>query len=276
VTVVDTPAAAARTPAPGGAVVPSDRLTDAAVLVDGLTHEYQSGAGAVLALGGLDLAVAEGEFVALVGPSGCGKSTLLRILAGLIEPSGGRALVHGGRPQEARGELAVGLVTQDPGLLPWRTVAANVALPLEVTGATGDVDALLRLVGIDGFAGYHPRELSGGMRQRVALARALAHAPRLLLMDEPFGSLDEFSREEMGLELIRIWERERISVLFVTHSIREAVMVADRVLVMSAAPGCIVADVAVTMARPRSQELEHTPEFGELVAAVRGEMAGRS
>ncbi|MDP6605665.1 MAG: ABC transporter ATP-binding protein [Dehalococcoidia bacterium] len=280
VTVVDTHAAAARTHARDsalqGASVASDRLNDAAVQVDGLTHEYQSGAGSVLALDGVDLAVAEGEFVALVGPSGCGKSTLLRVLAGLIEPSGGTALVHGGRPQEARGELAVGLVTQDPGLLPWRTVAANVALPLEVTGATGDVDALLRLVGIDGFAGYHPRELSGGMRQRVALARALAHAPRLLLMDEPFGSLDEFSREEMGLELVRIWERERISVLFVTHSIREAVMVADRVLVMSAAPGRIVADVAVTMERPRSQELEHTPEFGELVAVVRSEMAGRS
>ncbi len=250
--------------------------TTAAVRVDGLAHQYDAGAGSVLALGGLDLAVADGEFVALVGPSGCGKSTLLRILAGLLEPSGGTALVNGERPESARRELAVGLVTQDPGLLPWRTVAGNVALPLEVTGATGDVGELLRLVDIDGFAGYHPRELSGGMRQRVALARALVHGPRLLLMDEPFGSLDEFSREEMGLELLRIWERERISVLFVTHSIREAVMVADRVLVMSAAPGRIVADVAVTLPRPRSQELDQTSEFAELVAAVRRGMGGRA
>ena len=137
------------------------------------------------------------------------------------------------------------------------------------------MDALLRRVGIAEFAAYHPRELSGGMRQRVALARALAHGPRLLLMDEPFGSLDEFSREAMGLELLRLWERERVSVLFVTHSIREAVMLADRVAVMSAAPGRMVADVPVTVPRPRSQRLDGTPQFTELVATVRQAMGGQ-
>lgn len=229
----------------------------------------------MLALEGVDLTVGEGEFVALVGPSGCGKSTLLRILAGLIEPSAGSVLIHGEEPRPARRSHAIGLVTQDPGLLPWRTVAGNVSLPLEVTGASADVPALLERVGIADFAAYHPRELSGGMRQRVALARALAHGPQLLLMDEPFGSLDEFSREQMGLELLRIWERDRISVLFVTHSIREAVMLADRVLVMSPQPGRIVAELPITLDRPRSRELDQTARFTELVLATRGAMGGR-
>lgn len=229
----------------------------------------------MLALEGVDLTVGDGEFVALVGPSGCGKSTLLRILAGLIEPSAGSVRIHGEAPQPARRSHAIGLVTQDPGLLPWRTVEGNVALPLEVTGATADVPALLGRVGIAAFAAYHPRELSGGMRQRVALARALAHGPQLLLMDEPFGSLDEFSREEMGLELLRIWERDRISVLFVTHSIREAVLLSDRVLVMSPQPGRIVAELAVTFDRPRSQDLDQTAQFAELVLATRRAVGSR-
>ncbi len=240
-----------------------------AVEVRGLSHEYASASGAVRALQHVDLDVAEGEFVSLLGPSGCGKSTLLRILAGLLEPTAGELLVSGESARAARADRRLGLVTQEPGLLPWRTVAANVALSLEVTGARADVGELLARVGIDAFAGYHPHELSGGMRQRVALARALAHRPRLLLMDEPFGSLDEFSREAMGLELLRIWERERISVLFVTHSVREAVMLSDRVVVMSAAPGGIVADVTVDLPRPRAQQLDETPEFAELLAQVR-------
>ena len=247
----------------------------AAVAARGLAHEYRSAAGSLLALDGVDLEVGDGEFVALVGPSGCGKSTLLRVLAGLLAPSAGEVRVLGGSAADARAGRRIGVVTQEPGLLPWRTVAANVRLSLEVAGVRADVDALLRRVGIAEFAAYHPRELSGGMRQRVALARALAHGPRLLLMDEPFGSLDEFSREEMGLELVRLWERERISVLFVTHSIREAVMLADRVAVMSATPGRMVADVPVTLPRPRSQQLDGTPAFAELVATVRRAMGGR-
>ena len=151
-------------------------------------------------------------------------------------------------------------------------MAANVALPLQVTGARADVGALLTRVGIAEFAGYHPRELSGGMRQRVALARALAHGPRLLLMDEPFGALDEFSREELRLELLRIWERDRVSVLFVTHTIREAVLLSDRVLVMSPSPGRMVADLSIALPRPRSDALEETPEFASQVAQVRDAM----
>ena len=243
-----------------------------AVRVRALSHQYRSDAGMLLALDRVALEVAEGEFVALVGPSGCGKSTLLRILAGLLTPSAGEALVGGDDPAAARRRRDTGLVTQDPGLLPWRTVAANVRLALEITGASADVDALLTRVGIAPFAAYPPRELSGGMRQRVALARALAHGPRLLLMDEPFGSLDEFSREAVGLELVRIWERDRVSVLFVTHSIREAVMLADRVVVMSDAPGHIAASLSIELPRPRSETLEQTPEFAQYVAAVRAAM----
>ncbi len=248
----------------------------AAVELRGLSHRYASAAGSVLALDDIDLEVAAGEFVSLVGPSGCGKTTLLRTVAGLLEPSEGQLRVLGSSPAEARAGHGVGLVTQEPGLLPWRTVAANVALPLEVARTSADVGALLDRVGIADFARYHPQELSGGMRQRVALARALAHSPRLLLMDEPFGALDELSREQMRLELLRIWERDRVSVLFVTHSIREAVLLADRVVVMSAAPGRVVADLPVRLPRPRSQVLEESAEFTAMVTEVRRAVGGRT
>jgi NitT/TauT family transport system ATP-binding protein len=187
--------------------------------------------------------------------------------------------VLGGTAERAAAGHQLGLVTQEPGLLPWRTVAANVALALEVAGdrrgSAARVTALLHRVGMEPFAGYYPRQLSGGMRQRVALARALAHGPRLLLMDEPFGALDELSREELRLELLRIWERDRISVLFVTHSIREAVLLSDRVVVMSAAPGRIVADLSIDLARPRSEALEETAQFSRYVADIRGALGRR-
>ena len=246
-----------------------------AVDIRALSHRYPAARGDVeglLALGEVELTVGEGEFVSLVGPSGCGKTTLLRIVAGLLEPEGERPRVVGGDPVHTRAARAIGLVTQEPGLLPWRTVAGNVALTYELAGrrpARGAVAALLARVGILPFAGYHPRELSGGMRQRVALARSLAHGPRLLLMDEPFGALDELSREQLRLELLRIWERDRISVLFVTHSIREAVLLSDRVAVMSPGPGRVVANIPVTLPRPRSEALEDTPAFAEHVARVR-------
>ncbi len=188
----------------------------------------------------------------------------------MLEPEGERPRVVGGDPVQTRAARAIGLVTQEPGLLPWRTVAGNVALTYELARrrpARGAVAALLARVGILPFAGYHPRELSGEMRQRVA--RALAHGPRLLLMDEPFGALDELSREQLRLELLRIWERDRISVLFVTHSIREAVLLSDRVAVMSPGPGRVVANIPVTLPRPRSEALEDTPAFAEHVARVR-------
>ncbi len=244
-------------------------LDTLAVDVRSLAHRYDADAGGLLALRDVDLALRDGEFVSLVGPSGCGKTTLLRIVAGLLAPAAGHVAVLGRPPAAARSDHAFGLVTQDPGLLPWRTVAANVRLSLDVTGARGDVGALLALVGIERFAGYYPRQLSGGMRQRVALARALAHAPRLLLMDEPFGALDELSREQMRLELLRVWEQRRTSVLFVTHSIREAVLLSDRVVVMSGSPGTVVDDVTVPLARPRVAALEAEPAFAALVARVR-------
>jgi NitT/TauT family transport system ATP-binding protein len=241
----------------------------AAVEVSALSHRYASRAGSVLALDGASLRVGDGEFVSLVGPSGCGKSTLLRAVAGLLAPSNGAIEVLGGTPRSARAEHRLGLVTQDSGLLPWRTVEANVALSLQLSGVRAEVPGLLRRVGIEAFARHHPKELSGGMRQRVALARALAHRPRLLLMDEPFGALDELSREDLRLELLRIWEHDRVAVLFVTHSIREAVLLSERVLVMSPSPGRIVAEVTIDLPRPRRAALEDTPAFAAHVATIR-------
>jgi len=246
------------------------------VEVRDLSHRYPSSAGEVVALERASLRVGAGEFVSIVGPSGCGKTTLLRAVAGLIAATGGEVRVLGGAPEDAQRAHALGLVTQEPGLLAWRSVEANVRLPLEITGTSADVDALLERVGIAAFARYRPGQLSGGMRQRVALARALAHGPRLLLMDEPFGALDELSREELRLELLALWERERIAVLFVTHAIHEAVLLSDRVVVMSGSPGRIVADVAIDLPRPRSEALESTPRFVALTGEVRAALRDAS
>ena len=243
-----------------------------AVAARGVTYRYAGADGrSLLALDGVDLEVGAGEFVSVVGPSGCGKSTLLRLVAGLLPSQVGEMGVLGGTPAEAQRAHTLGLVAQEPGLLPWRDVEANVRLPLDVTRA-GDparVQALLDRVGIAEFAGYRPAALSGGMRQRVALARALVHRPRLLLMDEPFGALDELSREAMRLELLRIWEQERIAVLFVTHSVAEAVLLSDRVVVMSGRPGRVRAVIDVPLPRPRGEAQEATPAFIETAAAVR-------
>ncbi len=253
--------------------------TSAALAVRRVTHRYGSGGDrgvAPVVLEDVSLSVSTGEFVALVGPSGCGKTTLLRAAGGLLRLEAGAVEVLGGTAASACAAHAVGLVAQESGLLPWRTVAANVALPLQLAGGArgagevaSTVRSLLERVGMDEFAGYHPRALSGGMRQRVALARALAHGPRLLLMDEPFGALDELSREALCLELLAIWERERVSVLFVTHSIREAVLLADRVVVMSAAPGRVVAEIPVPLPRPRVREVQDSLEYVACVAEVR-------
>ena len=213
--------------------------------------------------------VKDKEFVCILGSSGCGKTTLLRAVAGLLTPTEGELTVLDGSAEAAQRAHAFGLVAQEPGLLPWRTVEANVRLPLEITGRTADIPALLRRVGIAGFERYRPGQLSGGMRQRVALARALVHSPRLLLMDEPFGALDELSREAMRLELLRLWEEERITVLFVTHAVREAVLLSDRVVVMSPRPGRIVTDLRIDLPRPRSDAMEDTPAFLEIVSRLR-------
>lgn len=248
-----------------------------AVEVRGLTHRYPVGEANVAALCDIDLTVEDGEFVAVVGPSGCGKTTFLRIISGLLSPTSGQVSVLGQSTDSARRAQALGLVTQDPGLLPWLDVAANVRLTLDLTGvqlnAETRVAELLERVDIAGFRSYFPGQLSGGMRQRVALARALAHHPRLLLMDEPFGALDEFSREEMRLELLRVWEQERATVVFVTHSIREAVLVADRIVVMNGQPGRVSAEVPINLGRPRTLSMDERPEFQSLVSQIRGHLS---
>ncbi|MDA0351543.1 MAG: ABC transporter ATP-binding protein [Chloroflexi bacterium] len=247
----------------------------AAIAIRGVEHTYAAESGTVSALSAVDLTIEAGQFVSIVGPSGCGKTTLLRAVAGLLEPSGGRIEVFGASPRLARRDRALGLVTQDPGLLPWRSVQANVQLAIDLAGssaaspAAGAAHGWLERVGIDRYAGLYPGELSGGMKQRVALARALAVGPRLLLMDEPFGALDELSREAMRLELLALWERERMSVLFVTHSIREALLLSDRVVVMSGSPGRILEDVAVALPRPRSDALLSAPAFLEAEQHIR-------
>ncbi len=227
----------------------------------------------VRALVGVTFHARDGEFLALVGPSGCGKSTLLRILAGLLRPSEGWVRFAG---QELTGPRPdIGLVFQRTNLLPWRTVEANVRLPLEIRGlpkreADKRVRDMLALVGLQGFERAYPHQISGGMQQRAALARALVKLPRLLLLDEPFAALDALTRERMNLELLRIWAHHRQTTLMVTHSIQEAVFVADRVLVMSDRPGYIVGEVDVTeLPRPRTWEMMAWPLFGRLTQQVR-------
>lgn len=220
----------------------------------------------------ISLTVAENEFVCFVGPSGCGKTTLLRVLGGLLEPTRGQVLFEG--EALSRPRRRIGFVFQESNLMPWRSAVDNICLPLEVTGASAEeidrrCSELIDLVGLTGFEDTLPRDLSGGMAQRVAIARALAHHPDLLLLDEPFGQLDALTRERMGTELLRIWEASRSTVVMVTHSISEAVLLADRVLVLSARPASIVLDQPIDLRRPRSLELTYTKEFGDLAARVR-------
>jgi NitT/TauT family transport system ATP-binding protein len=228
-----------------------------------------------LALDGLSLTVAESEFLAIVGPSGCGKSTLLRLLSGLLRPISGVVRFEGQPLVAPRREI--GFVFQKANLMPWRTVLGNIVLPLEIGGLPQAemrerASAQISLVGLDGFADAYPRQLSGGMQQRVALARALIHEPSVLLLDEPFGSLDALTRERMNAELLRIWGLHRPTVVMVTHSITEAVLLADRVLVMSPRPGRVRAEFPVPLPRPRQISLTSEPEFLKLARAIRAEI----
>jgi NitT/TauT family transport system ATP-binding protein len=232
------------------------------------------GKGAVTALTDVDLEIAKGEFVSLIGPSGCGKSTLLRIVGDIIEPSTGTVTVNGKTARRARRDGDYGIVFQSPVLYDWRTVAKNIALPLEMLGWERDrrakrVNEMIDLVELTGFEGHHPWQLSGGMQQRVSIARAFSFSPALLLMDEPFGALDEMTRERLNMELLRIWGEIGSTVIFVTHSISEAVFLSTRVVVMSARPGRITAVVPIDLPQPRTAETREEPKFFELVTEVR-------
>jgi NitT/TauT family transport system ATP-binding protein len=240
----------------------------AAIRVEGLSHTYPAREGPVPALADIGFAAEAGRFVVLVGPSGCGKSSLLMMMAGLRRADEGTILC-GGQPMTAPDPLRVGVVFQEANLFPWLTALDNVAFPLVLRGVKAAerrqrAADMLRLVGLDGFATRHPHELSGGMRQRVAIARGLVQDPPVLLMDEPFGALDEQTRMMMGDELLRIWSQTRKTVVFVTHSLGEAVYLADEVLVMSPRPERIIDRIAVGLPRPRTYEMMSDPEFGRL------------
>ena len=247
--------------------------------VVGLDKTYPNGNGGLDALCGVNLALYPREFVSLLGPSGSGKSTLLRILAGLVQPSSGEVRFNQvgsqcgseGTPGE---RPLTSLVFQDANLMPWRSVRENIALPLLLSGvprpeALAKASEWIELVGLSGFANSWPRDLSGGMAQRVAIARALIQDPGLLLLDEPFGALDALTREKMAAELLRLWQDRRTTVLMVTHSISEALLLSDRVLVFSSRPGSVVLDLNVTLPRPREEGVRYTPEFGELARALK-------
>jgi NitT/TauT family transport system ATP-binding protein len=235
--------------------------------------------GNVTALQGIDLQIEPGEFVSLIGPSGCGKSTLLRVIGDLIQPSEGTVEVNGKPARQARSDHDYGMVFQDSVLFDWRTVSRNVGLPLELLGwdrakRKARVDEMLRLVELENFGDHHPWQLSGGMQMRVAIARALSFEPSLLLMDEPFGALDEMTRERLNIELLDIWKRMESSVVFVTHSISEAVFLSTRVVVMSPRPGRIAGIVLIDLGQPRTIDTREDPRFFELVTEVRELLRG--
>jgi NitT/TauT family transport system ATP-binding protein len=239
--------------------------------------------GGALAVQGLDLSIHEGQFVAVVGPSGCGKSTLMKLMTGLMPPSAGAVLVSG---QRVTGPLKIsGMAFQNSTLLPWRTLLGNILLPLEIVEPYRSrfrrdraanflrARALLKVVGLEKYENHHPWELSGGMQQRANLCRALIHEPRLLMLDEPFGALDAFTREELWDVLQALWLERRFTCVLVTHDLRESVYLADRVVVMSARPGRIIADRRIDLPRPRTLEMSFEPHFVDIVHGLRDRIA---
>lgn len=245
--------------------------TDSGFALDGVRKEFVLEGKPLVAIGDVSYVAPVGTLTALLGPSGCGKSTVLRMLAGLDGPTQGSVTVHGRLPGEARDDHQIGVAFQDPALLPWRTVRDNIRFALQVTGAKVPktaIDDLIGLVGLDGFASARPRQLSGGMRQRVAIARALVTEPTVLLLDEPFGALDAMTRSRMNMELQRIWMERVTTTLLVTHSIDEAVLLADEVVIMSPRPSTIVGVVPIDLPRPRTIEMVRSEEFHLIVDEI--------
>ena len=255
---------------------------EAAIEINGLSLSFDTADGAVQALSSVSLRIAHGDFVSFIGPSGCGKTTLLRAVADLESPTSGSIRVNGMSPREARAKRAYGYVFQAPALYPWRTVARNIALPLEIMGFSraereARVAKGLELVNLSGFGGKYPWQLSGGMQQRASIARALSFDPDLLLMDEPFGALDEIVRDMLNQQLLRLWEVTGKTVLFVTHSIPEAVFLSTRIVVMSPRPGRICDVIECNFPRDRQLDIRETAEFLAIANRVRqGLREGRS
>lgn len=244
------------------------------VVIAGVTHEFAARRGkAIRVLENVSLSVRDGQLVAVLGPSGCGKSTLLRLLAGLIVPEAGAVSVAGMDPAVLSRRHRIGIAFQDHALMPWLSTRANIALPFHLAGQRRDdarVDRLLRLVGLDGFAAARPAQLSGGMRQRASIARALVLQPDLLLLDEPMGSLDAVTRRRLTLELEHIWLADGVTTVLVTHSVEEAVFLADRVVVLSARPGRVLADRTIPFPRPRDASLLREASFQAVAADLEG------
>jgi NitT/TauT family transport system ATP-binding protein len=256
--------------------------TRPAIEIRGLSLTFETADAPVQALANVDLRVDEGEFVSLIGPSGCGKTTLLRLIADLEQPTSGTVAVNGRTPEQARLERRYGYVFQAPALYPWRTIERNVMLPLEIMGMPAAerqdrAKRYLALVNLSGFERRFPWQLSGGMQQRASIARALSFDPALLLMDEPFGALDEISRDHLNEQLLRLWDRTFKTVVFVTHSIQEAVFLSTRIVVMSPRPGRIIDVVECELPRQRTLDIRETPEFLKIAHRVRqGLRAGHS
>lgn len=253
-----------------------------AINVRGVSLTFQTRDGEVQALSNVDLQVSNGDFVSFIGPSGCGKTTLLRVIADLQKPSTGTILINGVTPEQARLQRHYGYIFQAPALYPWRTIERNVALPLEImsfnaTERRQRVARYLKLVNLSGFERKFPWQLSGGMQQRVSIARALSFDPALLLMDEPFGALDEIVRDHLNEQLLRLWDQTGKTVVFVTHSIPEAVFLSTKIVVMSPRPGRIIDVIACDFPRDRTLEIRETPEFMKIAQRVRaGLRSGRS
>lgn len=247
----------------------SEDAPSVAVAIRGVDKSFDLGRGRTLqALAGVDVEVAAGEFVAIIGPSGCGKSTVLRLAAGLDVPTAGSVSVFGADPRMLAREHRLGVAFQEHALLPWASVRSNVELPSRVAGRPVDherVADLIRLVGLSGFENARPKQLSGGMKQRASIARALALRPDLLLLDEPFGALDAVTRRRMNAELARIWSEERLTTILITHDVDEALLLADRVIVMSGRPGNVLLERRIDFPRPRDAAITRSPEFHELV-----------